>query len=437
MLPPLGVVLQNFHNIKDMTGLDLSSVHAAVTAVVLLAAAVAHHMTSRKLDTCASGKTPSSARCVVPSVPPRNILSPEECWAREFGRFKHRGLRPDPFDPADGPPEYSFEQRPELPVPQLSAENTFRLDELERRVADLASRARIDRSTLVRYLRPRKFNVVAAEKYFRNALVWREKHGVDRLLSEINLKAYEECLGPWWLSGGLLGKSKMGGPVAYEMLARCQWPKLINRLAWHDIELLDQVHCMRSLAALEEDSLRRGVPLGTGVLVEVCDHFGWDQASMQAARAFKRLIKNRDMICPELMRRILVINAPPAWVYAWEMFKHILDPGIVEKVQVASPGEPSLKLLRQWIDNEDIPAMFGGGKVIDSDPECRKVLAPGWPIPDSVLHEFHRLTAEESRLSKGAVSPASSMSTVSATPKAYKSKAYEDQPWWACCQSRD
>jgi len=107
-------------------------------------------------------------------------------------------------------------------------------------------------------------------------------------------------------------------------------------------------------------------------------------------------VNNRNMIMPECISKILVIRAPDALVYAWGIFKRIVDPGIARKVKVASASE-SLALLRQYISDDQIPAYLGGSLRTGGDAECRQVLAPGGPIPEAAFRRFLQLAAAKPR----------------------------------------
>lgn len=314
----------------------------------------------------------------------------EICWERGVGRLKHCGLRPEPRNLSAGLPKYSLEPL-ELPLPDLSASEQESLTELTRRVAKFSDRHRIDPGTLVRFLRARKFRVDAAESLFCKAVDYWEQHDVRNALTSWNLEAYERCLSPWWLAGGFFGHGLRGEMIAYERLSKCNWPKLKETLPWEEIEKLDIVHCIRALAACEEDSMRSGIPLGNGILVQDCDGFTWEQTSFSSAVALNRLVQNRNLLMPECLSLILVIRAPPSWLYSWQMFKHILEPGIREKVRVALPGADSLELLRRYIGDEDIPAYLGGKRTFDGDPECRQVLSPGGFPPRAAIDRFFEL----------------------------------------------
>jgi hypothetical protein len=243
---------------------------------------------------------------------------------------------------------------------------------------------------LIRYLKARQWSVKAAEEYFRKAADWRDAHDVPNVFTSWNLEAYEKCLAPWWLSGGFFRHGLRGEQIAYERLAITRFEKLFEIMPWEEIEKLDIVHCMRSLAALEEDSLRTGHPIGNGIIVQDCHGFGWGSISFKAAKALSILIQNRNQIMPECLSRILIVRAPAAWIHAWNCFKYLLDPGVVDKVRVAGERE-TLTILRKFIHNDNIPAYLGGGAYIDGDPECRKILAPGGLLPEEAKERFYQL----------------------------------------------
>merc|ERR1719343_1238686 len=163
---------------------------------------------------------------------------------------------------------YSLEPL-DIPLPPLSAVESEKLADLHRRVSDLekSKSHRTDPVTLHRFLKAKKWNVRNAEKQLRQAAAHRKEWDIDRVFTHWNLKAYERCLARYWLSGGFIGHGKNGEPVAIERIGRCRWPQLSQKLPWEVLMRIDIVHCLRSLAAIEEDALRRGTPLRGTLLV--------------------------------------------------------------------------------------------------------------------------------------------------------------------------
>eukprot|EP00439_Symbiodinium_sp_Y106_P039362 s672_g4.t2 len=198
------------------------------------------------------------------------------------------------------------------------------------------------------------------------------------------------CLAPWWLSGGFLGHGLQGEPVALERLGRCSWPKLCNRLDFEVLKKLDIVHCRRSLAALEEDSMRRGVPFSGVTLIIDLKGFKWSDAQFGAAWTLSKMVACRSNLLPETCFRILFVRVPAPFAKAWSMFSYLLDPGTIAKIQMATESE-TLTLLRKFIGDDTIPAYLGGQLRIDGDPYCRKLLAPGGFPPEEALQRLEDL----------------------------------------------
>merc|ERR1711933_163556 len=94
------------------------------------------------------------------------------------------------------------------------------------------------------------------------------------------------------------------------------------------------------------------------------------------ARTIARLTENRTLLLTEFTAKVLVVRASAAVARAWALFKHLLDPGTAAKVEVVTE-EKTLQILREYIDDTNIPGFLGGSNCIDGDPECNKLLAPG------------------------------------------------------------
>jgi len=331
-----------------------------------------------------------------------------ESWVcKGYGRYKYCGLRDDPLA-SEAPPVYSIKPL-DLRLPELEPDQKEKLKALAQRTADLAANGghRTDNATLLRFLSARKGNVEKAEILLREAAAWRKEMDIDRVFTHWNLEAYERCLAPWWLSGGLV-PGRWGQPVGFEYIGRCNFPRLLASLPWEAILRIDIVHCQRVLAALEEYALRRDQPFAPITLVVDLRGFGFEHVQFSAARSLSRLVASRNLLLTEVADRILLIHAAAAFARAWALFKHLLDPGTAEKIQVVGK-EDSLDVLRQYMDDDAIPGYLGGTRHINGDPECRLLFAPGGTPPPSAISRLVALhQAEEERrqgLGAGGVAP--------------------------------
>jgi hypothetical protein len=311
-------------------------------------------------------------------------------WASGYGRHKYLGLHQNPLAQSK-PSDYSLAPL-DIMLPELSLEQKDKLTALSYRVLDLTTigSIRTDPCTLLRYLRARKGNVEQAEILLREAAKFRQKHDINRVFTHWNLEAYEQCLAPWWLSGGWAGHGRNGEPIAFERLGRCNFSKLTDQLPFEDLLKLDILHSCRSLAAVEDDAIRRGMPLIPVIVVMDLQGFGPDQIKFGAMRKLAQLVESRSLLLTEVTGKIIAVNAPPAAAKAWALLKHLLDPGTAAKVEVVAKADTH-RVLLEHMEEHVIPAYLGGTMHVEGDPECRKVLAPGGLPPPDALSRFRAL----------------------------------------------
>lgn len=349
-----------------------------------------------------------------------------EAWLRGDGRQKHCTLRPSALA-GRPPPVYSLENL-DLPLPDLGPSEPAALQLLAERVADLrAAGIRTDSGTLLRFLRARKGHVGAAEGYFRQAASYRDQLKLNQLETHWNLEAYERCLAPWYVRGGIVGLSHQGGIIGLERFGRSCFPDLLKMLPWDVLVRLDAVHMVRTLAAFEEDSLRRRAPLGNAILVLDLDGLDWSYCTPQVARAYGKLVEGRDMLCPSTLAHVFLIRAPRFFSAVWSTVKHVLDPATREKVRIISDSAESLELLRRHMSDSVIPAYLGGGLRISTDAECRPILGAGSAqrIPPEAISRLLALTG-----SKGAEDAAALVGPL-ADPGA-SAEELKEQYHWGC-----
>eukprot|EP00929_Paragymnodinium_shiwhaense_P000127 TRINITY_DN10035_c0_g1_i1.p1 TRINITY_DN10035_c0_g1~~TRINITY_DN10035_c0_g1_i1.p1 ORF type:complete len:493 (+),score=104.22 TRINITY_DN10035_c0_g1_i1:102-1580(+) len=311
---------------------------------------------------------------------------------QEYGKYKYCGLRPDPFSDSPAPVFFRNPPQEKLPSAAFQGDEEIKVLELEQRVLDItrAARHRTDRATLLRFIRARKGNVEKAEYYLREAAKWYEKYDIHNVFTTWNLDVYEKFLRPYWLSGGLMGHGKNGEPVGWERIGKCHWPKLCAAVPFEAWLKVDQTHCMRCMAALEEDALRRGTPFKSAIFIIDVKGFGMEDVDFTAARMITKLADNRNMLMPECVARMIIIRAPKPFARAWGLFSHMLDPGTKSKAFVADE-KSSLDVLRQYMDDDQIPAYLGGTCKINGDGECAKILAPGGVPPEHMLEQFKNM----------------------------------------------
>ncbi len=74
----------------------------------------------------------------------------------------------------------------------------------------------------------------------------------------------------------------------------------------------------------------------------------------------KLLIGTDNIAYPETLGKMLIINAPYVINIAWNIIKGWLDPRTQNKIEIIGSGETSMAKLREFIDEDQIPKMYGG-----------------------------------------------------------------------------
>ncbi len=99
-------------------------------------------------------------------------------------------------------------------------------------------------------------------------------------------------------------------------------------------------------------------PINTIAVMDMTD-FGVEQCTKMCLDQVKLFISTDNVCYPETLGKMLVINAPWLATTTWSMVKGWLDARTVDKIEILSPDE-SMARLRDFIDEDQIPAQYGG-----------------------------------------------------------------------------
>ncbi|KAJ5808862.1 SEC14 cytosolic factor [Penicillium riverlandense] len=228
-----------------------------------------------------------------------------------------------------------------------------------------------DETALLRYLCARGFDPYRALKQFQEAVTTRENNHISTRYNEIDVSEFETArfLYPHWCGR----RTKEGLPICLFDIGH------LNRSTLTEYEKSRGTAPETSMAAIQRasiahDHLTRFVfPLCTAMqdrprpTVPITSAlYLVDIAAFTIKQAWD--IKNYTsdighllmMGYPEIIDRLLVINAPSYFAMMWGIMRKWLDPGTADKVVVLTAGE-MLPTLTKYIDMESIPSKFGGG----------------------------------------------------------------------------
>ncbi|AOA64357.1 Phosphatidylinositol/phosphatidylcholine transfer protein [Komagataella phaffii CBS 7435] len=223
---------------------------------------------------------------------------------------------------------------------------------------------RLDDSTLLRFLRARKFDVAKATEMFVNCEKWRKKENVDHILEEFHYE--EKPLVAQMYPTYYHKTDKDGRPVYYEELGRVN----INEM----LKITTQERMVKNLVWEYESFVKFRLPAcsrKSGVLIETsCTILDLKGITISSAYSVMGYVKEVSYIgqnyYPERMGKFYLINAPFGFSTAFKIFKPFLDPVSVSKIFILGSSYKS-ELLRQ-IPKENLPVKFGGeSEVPDSE----------------------------------------------------------------------
>jgi len=233
----------------------------------------------------------------------------------------------------------------------------------------------------LRFLRARQFNVPKA-LLLLSECVQRKTAGKAAHFADLTP---EECLHcdptalKLWYPHTYLGYDKLRRPVLLEqsgminpavMAQLTSLPKLID-YHWHNME--------RVLSDMfEAQNEGAGAGAGAGAVISTCVildlaglHMGHCSSTMMDH--VKALVAMDNACYPELLGKMLVINAPWLAVTSWEVVKRWLDPRTQAKIEILGSGPLVTKRLLEYIPTDVLPVQYGGSA---PDPLNFKVQRP-------------------------------------------------------------
>lgn len=220
---------------------------------------------------------------------------------------------------------------------------------------------RLDDSTLLRFLRARKFDVALAQVMFENCEKWRKDFGCATILEDFHYD--EKPLVAKFYPQYYHKMDKDGRPVYFEELGA------VNLTEMHKITTEERM--LKNLVWEYESVVRFRLPAcsrAAGTLIETsCTVMDLKGISISSAYSVLGYVREASFISqnyyPERMGKFYLINAPFGFSTAFRLFKPFLDPVTVSKIFIL--GSSYQKDLLKQIPAENLPVKFGGKSVVD------------------------------------------------------------------------
>ncbi|KAJ6511963.1 CRAL/TRIO domain-containing protein [Mycena vitilis] len=248
-----------------------------------------------------------------------------------------------------------------LSTAQEEALEAFKGTLAQSKLYDPAQPGSLDDPTLLRFLRARSFDPVAATKQFSDAQAWRAKNDVDNLYPTFDSDEMENSRRyyPRWTGR----RDKNGMPVYVYHLAS------LNGAIQKELNAVPPERRYQRIIALYEWLTDFIMPLCSFLphptqtpitcVVTIIDLQGVSIGSMWTLRS--HLSESATLATanyPETLSTIAVINAPSFFPTIWGWIKGWFDPGTRNKIHILgkNPSETLLTL----IDAKDLPRQYGG-----------------------------------------------------------------------------
>ncbi|XP_063448781.1 retinal-binding protein-like [Mytilus trossulus] len=255
----------------------------------------------------------------------------------------------------------------------LTAKEEKALQQFRENVKDVIDLINYD---VEKFLRARSFDVKKAEQMLRASVEFRQKAKVDTILKEYKIPEVMDK----YLTGGFCGHAKDGSPIRVELYGNIDLKGLMRSTKKSDFERNKLHQCEWTVRDWEEQSKKLGYPVD-GMTV-ICDmgNTGTSALWLPGIKMHLSLVKMLEDNYPEMLKRLLVINAPRIFPILYRISKPLISEDTKQKIHVK--GGDYKDLLLRYIDADNLPACYGG-KLTDPDgnPNCASMIGQGGPVP--------------------------------------------------------
>ncbi len=243
---------------------------------------------------------------------------------------------------------------------------------------------------MLRFLRARKFKTTAAWDMFVADFKWREERDVIALRDRTDVDVLglkDMTVMTKYLPSWYQGFDKEGRPIIFKRFGNCNVAEICKETTVEkmlDHHIWQQERLMRKLA---EQSAKTGYNVET--VTAVFDASGWriGLATRQAYSFLKGMADLDSAHYPERLGQIFIVNSPYMLAAAWRVIRSWLDDKTKEKVHILGSMDEYKPILLKYIDEDVLPAEFGG-KALSLAPQLpSSVVMPMSPTSDVKAHD--------------------------------------------------
>jgi len=204
---------------------------------------------------------------------------------------------------------------------KLSPIEESRLVQLKKNISELQKGKIPTDPVLLRFLRAREFSVEKGREMLSTSLIWRKKHGVDKILSE-----YQEApVIKNYFPGGWHHYDKEGRPVFLLRLGQMDAKGIIRSIGEEGLTKLVLQICEEGLKLTEESAHRLQQPISTWTMLLDLDGLNMRHLWRPGVKALLHIIEICEANYPETLGRVLIIRAPRVFPILWTLVCPLID----------------------------------------------------------------------------------------------------------------
>ncbi|KAG2010180.1 SEC14 cytosolic factor [Coprinopsis cinerea AmutBmut pab1-1] len=237
-----------------------------------------------------------------------------------------------------------------------------------------------DQTTLLRFLRARRYNIQLAKTQFRECQEWRQTVqgiGIDELYRRVDPFNYPERdvifqSWPMWYHK----TDKQGRPIHIQVVGEMGMRKL-HKLCppqkhWEAVLVICESLPRELLPAA---SRAAGKSIEKAFVIVDLKGFGFEQF-WQMKSILRGALQISQNYYPDTMGKLVVINAPASFSKIWPVLRRWLSDDTAEKVEIL--GDNFAEILLEYVDAENLPSTLGGKCTCEEMGGCQYSNAGPW-----------------------------------------------------------
>jgi hypothetical protein len=230
-------------------------------------------------------------------------------------------------------------------------------------------------SACLRFLKGRQFDLGKAKLLLHEAFQKKQEYNVAELIrrpAEENSRCDIAAMKNWY-PHSMPGFDKQNRPILFEhtggitpsvlsVMTTKEW--LVSYHWWSMENLLNQ-----SFREAKERSESMGLPMSFTTCV-ILDFAGLNSTHCSKAMLdhVKGLVAIDNICYPEILGKMLVINAPWLVHGLWTLVKGWIHPVTQAKIEILPPGPETINKLLEYIDADKLPAAYNGNSYGGNGP---------------------------------------------------------------------